>query len=98
GERVPALALLPEVRRRDGKAVLLDRPQEEAGGALRRRPQIGVELLVAKLQPGRAVREEDRPGLVELVPAPRRCKRAVRPMPLEPQALRLLCSRQPAQS
>src|SRR5207244_1326272 len=72
-------------------------PQQELRGTQRGGPELGIELAVAQLAPGSLVREEDRTGLVELMPAPRRSKRAVRPVALEPESLRFLRAWQPAQ-
>src|SRR5205823_13389295 len=46
-EGVTAFALLPEVGRRNGQSVLLDRAEQEVGRAYRRGPQIRVERPVA---------------------------------------------------
>ena len=71
-EGVASLALLPQVGRDARESVVLDRAQQEVGGAAHRGPEIGVERLVAELTPGSLVRKEDGPGLVELVRAPGR--------------------------
>src|SRR5439155_5787215 len=68
GEGVPPFALLPEVRSRGGDAVRLDRAEQELGRTARRGPELSIELLVSELPPRGFVREEDRAGLVELVP------------------------------
>src|SRR4029079_4462140 len=97
GKGMTALPLFPEIGGRTGDAVVLDTPEQEPRGAPRGRPQIAVERLVAQRTPGRFVREHSRPRLVELVFAPRRRKRAVRPVPLQPESFRLLGTRQPTE-
>ena len=96
--RVLPVRLLPEVDARQRKAgLVVHEAAEEVGRRARRGPELAVERGIAELAPRRLVGEHDHPGLVELVESPARRERAVRPVALEPQALRRLLAREPAQ-
>ena len=95
--RVLAVRLLPEVDARQREArLLVHEAAEEVRGRASGGPQLAVERRISKLAPRGLVREDDHPGLVELVEAPARRQRAVRPVALEPEPLRRLLAREPA--
>src|SRR5918996_1456610 len=98
GVRVLPVRLLPEVDTRQRKTrLLVEEATEEVSGGARGRPELAVERGVAELAPRRLVGEDDHSGLVELMQAPARRQRAVRPVTLEPEALGRLLAREPAQ-
>ena len=96
--RVLPVGLLPEVDAGKRQArLLVHEAAEEVGRCTRGRPELAIECCVAELAPRGLVGEHGHPGLVELMKTPARRERAVRPVALEPESLRRLLAREPAE-